>query len=81
MPLNQVMTERTSEKTSVHSPTGVFFYEPMVEALADAVLLFRQQARAFDPGSIRHNALGFDRLVFKDKVRAFLADKIGMAIA
>jgi hypothetical protein len=62
-------------------PTGVFFYEPTVEALADAVVLFRQQAGAFDPRVVRQNALGFDRPVFKDQMKAFLVDTIGMAIA
>jgi glycosyltransferase involved in cell wall biosynthesis len=77
IPLNQVATGVTPS----HSPTGVFFYESTVEALYDAVLLFRQQATAFDPAAVRQNALGFDRPLFKDKIKAFLADKIGMAIA
>lgn len=77
IPLNQVATEMTPRR----SPTGVFFYEATVEALSDAVALFRQQATAFDPGAVRQNALGFDRPIFRDKIRAFLADKIGIAIA
>jgi glycosyltransferase involved in cell wall biosynthesis len=60
--------------------TGVFFHEPTVEALADAVSLFRRQAAAFDPQAMRRNALGFDRPVFKEKMKAFLADRTGMAI-
>jgi hypothetical protein len=44
-------------------------------------MLFRQQAGAFDPRIVRQNALGFDRPVFKEQMKAFLADKVGMAIA
>jgi glycosyltransferase involved in cell wall biosynthesis len=76
IPLNQAERERAP----IQPATGVFFYEPTVEALADAVSLFRQQATAFDPHAIRRNALGFDRPVFKDRIKAFLADKTGMAV-
>jgi glycosyltransferase involved in cell wall biosynthesis len=77
IPLNPVMTETIAGD----SPTGLFFYEPTVEALADAVSLFRQQASAFHPEAMRRHALGFDRPVFKAKVKAFLAAKSGMTIA
>jgi glycosyltransferase involved in cell wall biosynthesis len=77
IPLNPAATSLRPS----HPPTGIFFYEPTAEALADAVMLFRQQAGAFDPRIVRQNALGFDRPVFKEQMKAFLADKIGMAIA
>jgi glycosyltransferase involved in cell wall biosynthesis len=63
------------------TPTGVFFDEATVEALCDAVLLFRRHTTAFDPEASRQNALRFDRLVFKDRIKAFLAGKMGIAIA
>ncbi|MDQ3829531.1 MAG: glycosyltransferase family 4 protein, partial [Candidatus Tectomicrobia bacterium] len=76
IPLNPAGRERTP----IRPATGVFFHEPTVEAVADAVLLFRQRAAAFDPHAIRQNALGFDRPEFKGKIKAFLADKTGVAI-
>jgi glycosyltransferase involved in cell wall biosynthesis len=76
IPLNPAAKARTPMQPA----TGVFFYEPTVEALADAVSLFHRQASTFDPHAIRQQALGFDRPVFKDKMKAFLADKTGMAI-
>ena len=63
-----------------HPPTGVFFYEETVEALSDAVRLFRQQSCVFDPHVARQNALTFDRPVFKNAMRMFLAEKIGVPI-
>jgi glycosyltransferase involved in cell wall biosynthesis len=76
IPLNQA----GKEVPPIQPATGVFFYEPTVEALTDAVSLFRQRASAFDPCAIRQNALGFDRPVFKDKMKTFLANKTGVAI-
>jgi glycosyltransferase involved in cell wall biosynthesis len=58
---------------SDREPTGVFFREPTVEALCDAVRLFQRHAAAFDPQAIRRNALRFDRPVFKTRIRSFLA--------
>jgi glycosyltransferase involved in cell wall biosynthesis len=67
--------------TSNHAPTGVFFYEPTVEALCDAVSLSCRQLTAFDPGAIRQNALRFDRPAFKDRIKTFLASKMGRTLA
>jgi glycosyltransferase involved in cell wall biosynthesis len=69
------------QETPSAPPTGVFFYETAVEALCDAVSLSRRYATAFDPGAIRGNALRFDRAVFKDRIKIFLANKMGLAIA
>jgi glycosyltransferase involved in cell wall biosynthesis len=62
-------------------PTGVFFDEPTVEALCEAVLLFQRQAAAFNAEASRRNALRFDRPLFKARIRAFLADTLGQGIA
>jgi glycosyltransferase involved in cell wall biosynthesis len=62
------------------APTGVFFYESTVEALCEAVSLCRRHTAAFDPEAIRQNALRFDRPVFKDRIKTFLAGKMGMSI-
>ena len=63
-----------------HPPTGIFFYEESAEALSEAVRLYRQQAHVFDPQVARQNALSFDRPVFKNTMRTFLAEKIGVPI-
>jgi glycosyltransferase involved in cell wall biosynthesis len=77
IPLNGVTPDETRDRT----PTGVFFYAAAVEALCDAVSLSRRHASAFDPGAIRGHALRFDRPVFKDRIKTFLARKMGLALA
>ena len=62
------------------APTGVFFYEPTAEALCDAVSVFQQHATVFSPEAMRRNALRFNRPAFKDKIRGFLAGKMGITI-
>jgi glycosyltransferase involved in cell wall biosynthesis len=62
-------------------PTGVLFYEASVEALCEAVAMYRQHATAFDPAAIRQNALHFDRREFRARMTAFLTEKMGGAIA
>jgi glycosyltransferase involved in cell wall biosynthesis len=62
-------------------PTGIFFYEAAVEALCDAIAMWRRHAAAFDPAAIRQNALRFDRPAFRARITRFLADRMGVAIA
>jgi hypothetical protein len=66
--------------TSGLEPTGVFFYEPTVEALCETVLLFQRQTAAFNAKACRRNALRFDRPLFKARIRAFLAGILGRDI-
>ncbi len=61
--------------------TGVFFYEPTAAALCEAVSLWQRYAIEFSPEAIRQNALRFDRPVFKDRIRTFLAGTLGIPIA
>ena len=51
------------------TPTGVFFQEQTVESLMNAVRFFEQHTNLFDPLSIRRNAEGFDRQIFKEKFK------------
>jgi glycosyltransferase involved in cell wall biosynthesis len=60
------------------APTGVFFYEPTVEALCDAVSLFQRHSTAFSPDAMRGNALRFNRPMFKEKIKTFLAGRMGL---
>jgi glycosyltransferase involved in cell wall biosynthesis len=62
-------------------PTGLFFNEPTVEALCEAVLLFQQQAAELHADANRRNALRFDRQVFKERIRAFMTDMLGRPMA
>jgi glycosyltransferase involved in cell wall biosynthesis len=61
-------------------PTGIFFAEAAVDALCEAVAVYRQHAGAFDPSAIRQHALHFDRPEFKSRVTSYLADKMGIAV-
>lgn len=57
------------------NPTGVFFLEQTAEALVDAVRRFEAMEGRFVPKAIREHALAFDRPIFKEKLRVFIADK------
>ena len=50
------------------SPTGVFFDEPSVESLMDAIERFERHVRSFDPQAIRQHVAGFDRAFFKQRI-------------
>jgi glycosyltransferase involved in cell wall biosynthesis len=52
------------------SPTGVFFYEPTVEALLAAVKSL--STMKFDPNAIRRHAENFDRSIFKLHIREYV---------
>ena len=55
------------------SPTGVFFYEPTVEALMTSVKALSKLT--IDPYAIRRNAEKFDRAVFKQHMIDYLAGR------
>ncbi len=59
------------EKSNVEgtAPTGLFFHEPTVESLMEAVERFLRVEREFDPASIRNHALQWDREIFRDKIK------------
>lgn len=64
----------TGEKAG-ESPTGIFFMEPNAQSLSGAVTEFERSFKRFDPASIRRHALGFDRAVFKEKIRTAILSK------
>jgi glycosyltransferase involved in cell wall biosynthesis len=72
------LNHTTVESCPDAAPTGVFFYESTAEALCDAVSVFQQHATAFRPEAARENALRFNRPVFKEKIKGFLAGKMGI---
>lgn len=59
------------------APTGVFFEEQTVDALADAVERFERVQDSFDPDAIRRHAQRFDRPRFLDEMRRLLAPYLG----
>jgi len=56
--------------------TGVFFKEQTLESLIDAIGRFEKIRGSFDSNAIRNNALRFDRQIFKDKINAFIQEKL-----
>jgi glycosyltransferase involved in cell wall biosynthesis len=51
-------------------PTGILFDQPTSEDLAAAVLEFEARRDTFEPDLLRQHALGFDREVFEQRMRA-----------
>ena len=57
-------------ETVAENKTGMFFDFQAPEAVMEAVRKF--DARQFNPEEIRKHALGFDKKVFKEKIRDFI---------
>jgi len=57
------------------SPTGVFFYEQLPEALLSAINHFEKVEARFEPETIRNHALQFDINIFSDHVQRFIEDR------
>jgi hypothetical protein len=56
--------------------TGVLFAEQTVEALVAAIRRFEREAQRFSPKSLRARAESFDRPRFKERMAAYLADRM-----
>ena len=54
---------------TVTERTGLFFYEPTVPALVEAVLKMEKTWKDFSPEDLRRNAARFGRERFKDEIR------------
>lgn len=61
--------------TVVEGVTGAFFRQPTAQALAETLRAFDE--RQFDPAAIRAHALRFDTAVFRERLTAFIAQKLG----
>ena len=59
-------------ETIVDGVTGVFFDEPTVDALAEAIE--RAWSTPFDPAACRANAERFDAAVFRDRIARIVAE-------
>jgi glycosyltransferase involved in cell wall biosynthesis len=73
--LETVLTYDTS-RSGGPPPTGLFFREPNVESLIDAVERFTQIEGEFDPSAIRQHALQWDRAIFKEKIKKNILGKL-----
>jgi len=57
-------------------PTGLFFARQTVDDLTDAIQRFEASAHQFEPKALRRRAEAFDRPVFRDRVRAYLRERM-----
>lgn len=55
--------------------SGVFFNEQTLASLVKAVTQFERTSKRFDPARIREHALKFDKAVFMEKIREFIAQR------
>jgi glycosyltransferase involved in cell wall biosynthesis len=62
-------------------PTGVWFDEQTVDALADAVERFERDVGAFDPTALRRAALGFSTTRYRDQLFSFLDDVLADTVS
>jgi glycosyltransferase involved in cell wall biosynthesis len=56
-------------------PTGVFFDQPTVESLVQAVDQFERNQDRFDPHAIQCHAFLFDQKIFRAKIQSFIREK------
>ena len=61
--------------------SGLFFREATSLSLAEAAVRFSQMEHLFDAHAIQAQAGRFDTSVFVEKMEAFIADKLGAAVA
>jgi glycosyltransferase involved in cell wall biosynthesis len=73
MPLNPLGHAQAASP----APTGVFFYEPTVQSLIEAVRLFETHAEDFDPTAIRAHVAPFDKTCFKQKIHEAIMRSYG----
>ncbi len=67
------------ETPSEMPPTGIFFPRQTAESLLEALHLFERVETAFDSGRIRRHAMQFDREIFRQKLRDFIASRVPAA--
>jgi glycosyltransferase involved in cell wall biosynthesis len=62
-------------ETVIENRTGLFFKEPAVEDVSNAVEYFEQRASTFDRNDLLVNARRFDKSVFLEKFKSFIDDR------
>ena len=58
--------------TVIEGETGVFFERQTAGDLCDAMQRFEKIEASFDPQAVRRSAQGFDRDVFRTKLKAYI---------
>jgi glycosyltransferase involved in cell wall biosynthesis len=66
-----LQADHAGEKLRDGAATGVFFFEHSTESLVQAMECFERRQAEFDPRSIREHVAPFDRLLFKERMKAF----------
>jgi len=61
-------------ETVIEGKTGVFFWEQTATALREAIQQLNQHQ--FEPKVIRNHAMQYDKSVFKQKIAAFIQEKV-----
>jgi len=57
-------------------PTGVFYYEQTPEALIRAIQHFESVESQFDAQTIQKHAAQFDLVIYKDRIRNFIEERL-----
>jgi glycosyltransferase involved in cell wall biosynthesis len=57
------------------NPTGIFFDEPTVDSLSNAIHLFESKIDQFNSNEIRKNVLRFHQTRFREEIRSFIEQK------
>lgn len=76
--LETVVPYDLQSKGERETPTGLFFYHQNPDSLIDSVRRFDQIEGDFDPVAIRNHTLQWDREIFKDKIRRYLFERVGL---
>ncbi|MDP2661226.1 MAG: glycosyltransferase [Dehalococcoidia bacterium] len=66
-------------ETVLEGTTGILFHATSPESLTDAASRFSVMETSFDPHIIQAQARRFDTTVFKDKILALIAERLGTA--
>jgi glycosyltransferase involved in cell wall biosynthesis len=67
--------DESERGTTSRAPTGILFADQTVESLVAAMEEFEANTMCFEPKALRDHALGFDRMVFKEHVASFVAER------
>jgi len=59
-------------ETVIENRTGLFFKEPTVEDISEAVECFEQRASSFDENDLIANARRFNKSIFLEKFKSFV---------
>ncbi|MFW0755446.1 glycosyltransferase [Pseudomonas sp. H11T01] len=66
-------------ETVIHGRTGIHFHEQSVDALITAVQQLESGEFVFSPSELHEHAAGFDKSVFKQKIKAFVDQALAQA--